>query len=472
MGMAGPRELVHPDQPIGVDQGDDLPAFRYVDRGMSTSSAVEGFHARSDRAPMRRVAISSLLGITLEYYDFLLYGKMSALMFGLVFFSQSDPSIATIAAFGTLAAGYVVRPFGGLIFGHFGDKRGRKSILVLTMSMMGVASFLIGLLPTYAAIGVIAPTILVAVRIVQGVVIGGEWGGAVLMVNEHAAPSRRGLWNGLIQMGSALGGLIAAAVVAAVSYLPEDAFLSWGWRLPFLISIILVAIGLYIRLSIPESPVFNKARAEKSSGAGPSVPLLKLLRHPRSLVLACCVGVGPFALTALNSIYMISYAVAIGYQRFEVTTVLLFMGVNAVVTIPAFSALSDRLGRRTVILSGAIGIVVYAWPFYAMVGSGSVPIFFVALMISQVIQSAMFAPLGALLSEVFGTAVRYTGASMGYQLAALIGAGFTPLIASSLLISGPRSWPLIMLAAGCGIVTIFAISQLSETKGSDLAAAS
>lgn len=191
------------------------------------------------RAPMRRVAISSLLGITFEYYDFLLYGTMSALVFGLVFFPQSDPSVATIAAFGTLAAGYIARPLGGLLFGHFGDKRGRKSILVVTMAMMGVASVLIGLVPTYAAIGVAAPIILVTLRVIQGIAIGGEWGGATLMVNEHAEPSRRGMWNGLMQMGSAIGGLLAAAAAAAVTYLPDTAFLSWGWRVPFLASVTL-----------------------------------------------------------------------------------------------------------------------------------------------------------------------------------------------------------------------------------------
>lgn len=435
------------------------------------ASSPEDFAASSDSAPMmRRVAISSLLGITLEYYDFLLYGAMSALVFGLVFFPQSDPSIATVAAFGTLAAGYLARPLGGVIFGHFGDQRGRKSILVVTMAMMGAASFLIGLLPTYAVIGVTAPIVLVGLRVIQGVAIGGEWGGATLMVTEHAAPSRRGLWNGLMQMGSAIGGLLAAAATAAVTYLPEDAFLSWGWRLPFLLSIMLVLIGLYIRLNISESPVFDKARGAVNKSARSSTPLLKLLRHPRNLVLACGVGIGPFALTALNSTYMISYAVTIGYERSDVTTVLLIMGVNALVTIPAFSALSDHIGRRSVIVSGAIGIVLYAWPFYAMVGTGSLPVFFVAMMISQVFQSAMFAPLGALLSEVFGTAVRYTGASMGYQLAALIGAGFTPLIASSLLVSGPRSGPLVALAIGCGMVTILAVWQINETKGSDLAA--
>lgn len=346
----------------------------------------------------------------------------------MVFFPQSDPSLATIAAFGTLAAGYVARPIGGLLFGHFGDRRGRKTILVVTMGIMGIASFLIGLVLTYAAIGVAAPLILVTLRILQGVAIGGEWGGATLMVAEHAEPRRWGFWNGLMQMGSAVGALLASAAAAAVTFLPEDDFLSWGWRLPFLFSIILLGVGLYVRLSTSESPVFQKAQnaAARTSNA---IPLVDLLRRPRNLVLACAVGIGTFGLTALNNTFMISYAVSIGYARSDVLTVVVINSANALVTIPLFSALSDRVGRRAVILSGAFGIVIYAWPFYALVGTGSLSWFLVAMMISQVFQSAMFAPLGALLSEVFGTKVRYTGASMGYQLAALIGGGFTPLIA-------------------------------------------
>ncbi|WP_395311497.1 MFS transporter [Mycobacterium sp. AMU20-3851] len=423
----------------------------------------------TDPVLLRRVALSSLLGTAIEYYDFLVYGTMSALVFGLVFFPESSPAAATIAAFGTLAAGYLARPVGGILFGHFGDRLGRKSMLVLTMVLMGSASFLIGLLPTFAAIGVAAPILLVLLRVIQGVAIGGEWGGATLMVTEHAEADRRGFWNGLMQMGSPIGSLLSVAVVTLVTLLPDESLLSWGWRIPFLISLVLLGIGIYVRLSITESPVFEAA-ARRAETTRARLPFLQVLRKPRTLILACAVGIGPFALTALISTYMISYATAIGYHRTDVMTALIFTSLTGLVTIPFFSALSDRVGRRMVMLAGAVGIVAYAWPFYALVDLRSQTYLIVAMMMAQAIQSMMYAPLGALFSEMFGTAVRYTGASMGYQLAALLGAGFTPLIASSLHADGVSRTPLVVLAAGCGLVTFLAVWRISETRGTDLAA--
>ena len=415
---------------------------------------------------LRRVAISSLLGTAIEYYDFLVYGTMSALVFGMLFFPQSDPAVGTIAAFGTLAAGYVARPLGGILFGHFGDRVGRKSILVLTMGLMGGATFAIGLLPTFASIGVAAPILLVALRVIQGIAIGGEWGGATLMVSEYAERNRRGFWNGVMQMGSPIGSLLSITVVALVVLLPDDAFLDWGWRIPFLLSAVMLAVGIYVRLTIAETPVFSQALDDVRRPD--RMPFVEVIRQPRNLALACAVGIGPFALTALISTYMISYATGLGYPRSVVMTSLIFTSLTALVTIPVFSALSDRFGRRRVVMAGAIGIMCYAWPFFALIEGRVVAIFYVAMVIAQVIQSLMFAPLGALLSEMFGTSVRYTGASMGYQLAALIGAGFTPLVASSLFSESDSHLGLAALAAGCGLVTAVAIRRVAETRGTDL----
>lgn len=412
------------------------------------------------------MAISSLLGTAIEYYDFLVYGTMSALVFGVLFFPQSDPAVGTIAAFGTLAAGYVARPLGGILFGHFGDRVGRKSILVLTMGLMGGATFAIGLLPTFASIGVAAPILLVALRVIQGIAIGGEWGGATLMVSEYADRYRRGFWNGVMQMGSPIGSLLSITVVALVVLLPDDAFLDWGWRIPFLLSAVMLAVGIYVRLAIAESPVFSRALDEVQRSE--RTPFVEVIKQPRTLILACAVGIGPFALTALISTYMISYATGLGYPRSVVMTSLVFTSLTALVTIPLFSALSDRFGRRHVVMAGAIGIICYAWPFFALIERRGVATFYIAMILAQVIQSLMFAPLGALLSEMFRTSVRYTGASMGYQLAALIGAGFTPLVASSLFSRSTSTVGLAALAAGCGLITAAAIWRVAETRGTDL----
>ncbi|ADU00514.1 MFS transporter [Mycolicibacterium gilvum] len=421
----------------------------------------------SDPATLRRVALSSLLGTAIEYYDFLVYGTMSALVFGRVFFPDSDPAVATIAAFGTLAAGYVARPVGGILFGHFGDRLGRKRMLVLTMGLMGAASFAIGLLPTFAAVGVTAPLLLVALRVIQGIAIGGEWGGATLMVTEHAEPHRRGFWNGVMQMGSPIGSLLSVTVVTAITLLPDEAFVSWGWRVPFLLSVVLLAIGVYVRVSITESPVFEQAKPKVVESR--RIPLIEVLRRPRNLILACAVGIGPFALTALISTHMISYATSIGYHRTDVMTSLVFTSLSALIAIPVFSALSDRVGRRPVMLVGGVAIICYAWPFYWLVDMRAMAWLVVAMMVAQIVQSLMYAPLGALYSEMFGTTVRYTGASMGYQLAALVGAGFTPMIASSLLVDEVTSVPLVVLAMGCGAVTVLAVWRIRETQGVDLA---
>lgn len=413
--------------------------------------------------------MSSLAGTTVEYYDFLLYATMTALVFDRLFFPGTDPSAAAVAAFGALAAGYAARPLGGILFGHFGDRLGRKRTLVTTMALMGTASFLIGCLPTYEMIGRAAPVLLVVLRVGQGLAVGGEWGGATLMVAEHADASARGRWNGIAQMGSAFGGLLSTVVVLALAGLSDAALMSWGWRVPFLFSAVLLVIGLYVRSGVSESPVFIEA-LEAARGRAKAMPLAAVLRRPRPLILTCAVGIGPFALTALLSTYMISYTRNIGYPMSAILTSKLWGGVAILVAIPVFSALSDRIGRRRVMLGGAVAILVYAYPMYAFVDSLSTPRLILAVVIGQIIEGAMYGPLGAMLTEMFDTEVRYTGVSLGYQLAALIGAGFTPMLASSLLAGQPRSAPLVLIAMAAGVVTIVALLRIGETAGRDLGA--
>ncbi|WP_421106840.1 MFS transporter [Streptomyces sp. NEAU-S77] len=429
-----------------------------------------------DSRQLRRVALSGLLGTAVEFYDFLVYGTVAALVFGELFFPEADPAVGTIAAFGTFAAGYLARPLGGIVFGHFGDRLGRKSMLLLTMVLMGTCSFLIGLLPTYDAIGVWAPVLLVALRVVQGLAIGGEWGGAMLMVVEHAertggARRRRGLWSSFTQLGAPLGSMLSAGVVTIVSTLPDDEFRTWGWRVPFLLSVALLAVGLFVRLRVAESPLFTEARTRpEDTRAQDRPPLAEVLRRPRPLLLAGCVGIGAFTAQALLTSFMISYAVRHGYTRPQVLTAVTVASAVALFALPAASALSDRVGRRPVVLAGAVASAALAFPVLALVDSGSPGLLILALALGHgVAQSTMYGPLGALLSEMFGTRVRYTGASLGYQLATLVGAGFSPMIASSLLAAyGGSSTPLSLLLCGGAAITALTVWRLRETHADTL----
>jgi metabolite-proton symporter len=414
---------------------------------------------------LRRVALSGLLGTAVEFYDFLVYGTVAALVFGDLFFPRADPAVGTIAAFGTFAAGYLARPLGGIVFGHFGDRIGRKSMMLLTMVLMGCGSFLIGLLPTYDAIGVWAPVLLVALRVVQGLAIGGEWGGATLMVVEHAERTqgaRRGLWSSFTQLGAPLGSVLSAGVVTLVSALPDDEFRAWGWRVPFLLSIVLLAVGLFVRLKVAESPLFAQAKRQPEPGRP---PVVEVLRRPKPVLLAACVGIGAFTAQSLLTGFMISYAVGHGYTRPQVLTAVTVASCVALVVLPAASALSDRVGRRPVVLAGAVASAALAFPVLALVDSGSPGLLILALALGHgVAQSTMYGPLGALLSEMFGTRVRYTGASLGYQAATLLGAGFSPLIASSLLASsGGSSTPVSLLLCGGAAITALTVWRLRET---------
>ncbi|MDQ0711394.1 MHS family shikimate/dehydroshikimate transporter-like MFS transporter [Streptomyces luteogriseus] len=416
---------------------------------------------------LRRVALSGMLGTAVEFYDFLVYGTVAALAFGELFFPGADPAVGTIAAFGTFAAGYVARPIGGIVFGHFGDRLGRKNMLLLTMGLMGGASFLIGVLPTYDTAGVWAPVLLITLRVVQGIAIGGEWGGATLMVVEHAGERRRGLWSSFTQMGAPLGSLISASVVALISTLPKDQFAAWGWRVPFLLSVLLLGVGLFVRLKVVESPLFAEVKKDRAESR---LPILDVLRRPKPVLLACCVGIGAFTAQSLLTSYLIAYATGIGYPRPQVLTALTVSAAVALVVLPCASALSDRIGRRPVVLTGAILSAATAFPVLALVDSRSSGALILAVVIGHGIsQSLMYGPLGALFSEMFGTRVRYTGASLGYQGATLVGAGFSPLIAGSLVASSGNGTPVALLLCGGSLITALTVWFVRETSRTSLA---
>ncbi|MFH8562385.1 MFS transporter [Streptomyces sp. NPDC017988] len=431
-------------------------------------AASPGTGAGAAPGQLRRVALSGLIGTAVEFYDFLVYGTVAALVFGDLFFPEADPAVGTVAAFGTFAAGYLARPLGGIVFGHFGDRLGRKSMMLVTMVLMGTGSFLIGLLPTYDTIGVWAPVLLVLLRVVQGIAIGGEWGGATLMVAEHAGERPRGLWTSFTQLGAPLGTVLSTGVVALVSTLPDDDFRAWGWRVPFLLSLVLLGAGLYVRLKVAESPLFASLSERRERAP---MPLLDVLRAPRPVLLASAVGIGPFTAQALLTSFMISYAVDEGYSRQQVLIGVTVASCVALVVLPCANHLSDRLGRQPVVLAGALLSAATAFPVFALVDSHRPGLLILACVIGHgIAQSVMYGPLGALFSEMFPTRVRYTGASLGYQTATLLGAGLSPLIAGALLAAGHSSGSVAVLLTAGSAITALAVWRVKETSAQNLAA--
>jgi MFS family permease len=424
-------------------------------------------HPDFSRTQLRRAVLSSYLGSVIEYYDFLLYATASAIVFSKIFFSNLDPLVGTVASFGTLATGYFARPLGGIVFGHFGDRIGRKKMLILSMALMGVGSTLIGLLPTYEQIGIWAPILLVFLRVVQGIAVGGEWGGAVLMSAEHAS-SRRGLWASFTNAGAPSGvvlSTLALAVSAAAT--GEEAFLAWGWRIPFLLSIVLLAIGLFVRAKVAETPVFAQAATEKPARP----PLLEVLRHhPRNLLLSIGIGFGAFVAQATITTFVISYAVQVGFPRSTVLNALTLSSVVAAVGIIGFSALSDKLGRRPVVLVGAAAMAVWAFALFPLINSGSAALLILAVVVGQgVVHAAWYGPLAALYTELFSTRSRYTGASLGYQISGL-GAGLAPVAFASVMAGGGGTMVISVIIAVFCLLSIGCIVALRETATADLTA--
>ena len=420
---------------------------------------------------MRRILASSFIGSAIEFYDFILYATAASLVFNKVFFVNQSPAVALFASFATLAVGYLARPLGGIIFGHYGDKLGRKGVLITSMVMMGVASTIIGLLPPTAQVGVIAPIALITLRIIQGLAVGGEWGGAMLMALEHAPKERRGFAASFANMGGPAGAVLATLAVSAVSTLPTEQFLAWGWRNPFIASLGLVAIGLVIRLKVTESPLFlaleDKAEERK-------IPLLQVLtKYPKSVLMGTLVGMSSYTVQGLMTVWAISYVVEeAGMDR---TAVLIIKAVGATLTIVAvwFAArYSDRLGRRPVMMFGIVAGAVLALPIMWMLQLGELWLFAIALFLANgVIQGTIFGPFGAFTAELFPTRIRYTGASLVYQLSSTLGAGFTPMIVTGLVLLGGGSlWIAGAVWAGVFVVAAVAMRSIKEGKDADLGA--
>ncbi|MBM7770530.1 metabolite-proton symporter [Actinokineospora baliensis] len=419
-----------------------------------------------------RIVGASLIGTTIEWYDFFLYTSAAALVFNKLFFPTADPLTGTLLAFLTYAVGFIARPIGGLIFGHYGDKIGRKRLLVFSLLLMGGSTFAMGLLPTYAAIGVAAPVLLTVLRLVQGFALGGEWGGAVLIVSEHGSAERRGFWASWPQCGAPGGNLLATGVLALLATVQSDAaFLAWGWRVPFLLSGVLVLIGLWIRLTVTESPVFLDAQAKAAEHAEPHVPVVEVFRNSWQRVL---VTIG--ARMAEN----VSYYIITAFILVYVTTGLGMaktVGLNAVmigsavhfISIPLWGALSDRIGRRPVYLFGAVTMAVWAFIFFALLNTRSPGIIIVAAMVGLTLHGAMYGPQAAFFSEQFPTRVRYTGLSVGGQLSSIAAGALAPLIATALFQRYGSTLPVSLYLVGMCTITVIAVLAARETRGRSLA---
>ena len=411
---------------------------------------------------IRRVALASMIGTTIEWYDFFLYGTAAALVFNRLYFPTFDPRVGTLAAFGTYAVGFVARPIGGVVIGHYGDRIGRKSMLVLTLTIMGVATCGIGLLPTYAQIGPWAAVALVVLRLAQGFGVGGEWGGAVLMAVEHAPAGARGFYGSWPQMGVPAGLLLSTAVFAQFTRLPEDQFLSWGWRVPFLMSSLLVGVGLIIRLRILETPAFTRVKEARTEARRPIVELLQT--HRKEVLLAMGARLADNGAFYVYTVFVLVYGTQkVGIDRQTILNGILIAAACALLAIPLCGALSDRLGRRPVYLFGACFTALFAYPLFWLLDTGSTPLVWLALVVALVFaHSPMYGPQAAFLSELFGTRVRYSGASLGSQLSSVIAGGLSPFIATALLPYGRGALASYVIAMA--LITIVAVLIASETR--------
>ncbi|TWF75884.1 metabolite-proton symporter [Pseudonocardia hierapolitana] len=430
----------------------------------------------TSRTNIIKVVAASMAGTTVEWYDFFLYGVAAALVFNEVFFPALGPAAGTVASFATFAIGFVARPLGGLVFGHYGDKLGRKTLLVISLLMMGIATFLIGVLPGAATIGVAAPILLIVLRLVQGFAIGGEWGGAVLIVSEHGDPARRGYWASWPQAGVPFGQLLANGLLFLLAAVQDEAaFLAWGWRIPFLLSAVLVLIGLYIRLSVEESPIFKEAQAKAAQAAAAGekqvVPIVDVFRrYPREVFTA--MG----ARFAENVSYYIFTIVITSYmtQRLDVSSSFVLGAVMIgafvhLVTIPVWGALSDRYGRKPIYLLGAAGVGVWAFVFIALIDTANFALTTLAVIGGLVFHGAMYGPQAAFLSELFGTKVRYSGTSVGYQLASVFAGGLAPIVAVALYTSFDSGYAVAVYVALSALLTLVAVASYGETRQRDLA---
>jgi metabolite-proton symporter len=417
---------------------------------------------------LRRAVIASTIGTAIEWYDFFLYSTVTGLVFAKLFFPHSDPWVGTLEAFAIYAVGFVARPVGAAIFGHYGDRIGRKSTLIATLLLMGLATFAVALVPTYATAGIWGAVILTVLRFIQGIGVGGEWGGSVLMSMEWARSDKsRGLIASWPQFGVPCGLFLANLAVLAFSQMSGDSFLAWGWRIPFAASLVLVAVGLYIRLGILETPVFSKLLAEQKIDR---TPMLTVIRdHPKEILLSAFARMAEQAPFYIFTAFIFSYGTAsLHVSRDFLLTAVLAASVLSFVSIPVFGHLSDRIGRKNMYLIGAVVTGIFGFIYFAMVNTGSLPIIFFAIILSLVPHDMMYGPQAALIAESFTGRLRYSGASLGYQLASVIAGGPAPLIATWLYKTYQSPIAIAIYIAVCAVITVIATVLMTDYTGKDI----
>ncbi len=418
---------------------------------------------------LRRVLLASSVGSALEWYDFFIYGTAAALVFGDLFFPKLDPTVGTLAAFATFGVGFVARPLGGLVFGHLGDRIGRKPVLVITLLLVGGGTFLIGFLPTYDSIGLWAPALLVLLRLIQGFGAGAEYGGAVLLAVEHAPPGKRGFFGSWAPIGVTVGNLSAVGVFAIFSSLPKEEFLAWGWRVPFLLSIVLIVFGFYIRARVTETPVFSETLAKHKPLKAPVREAV--LRHPREFLVVIGARLAENGLGYLFPVFTLNYLTkTLQMQKATVLGAMMIAYVLSLFTIPAFSILSDRIGRRPVYMGGAIFCGLLAFPFFWLVNTQQPALVTLAFVLAiSVGVSAMFGPQAAYFAELFTTRLRFSGFAFARELGSILAGGPAPFLAAWLVLqSGGQPWGVAIYIIVLSALTAAAIYAGPETYRADI----
>jgi metabolite-proton symporter len=417
---------------------------------------------------LRRAVIASTIGTSIEWYDFFLYSTVTGLVFAKLFFPHSDPWVGTLEAFAIYAVGFIARPVGAAIFGHYGDRIGRKSTLIATLLLMGLATFAVALVPTYASIGIWGAIILTVLRFIQGVGVGGEWGGSVLMSMEWARTDQsRGLIASWPQFGVPCGLFLANLAVLAFSQMSGEQFLAWGWRIPFALSFILVGVGLYIRLGILETPVFAKLLAERKIDRTPMLTVIR--QHPKEILLSALARMAEQAPFYVFTAFIFSYGIGtLHVSRNFLLTAVLAASMLSFVSIPLFGHLSDRIGRKNMYMIGAATTGVFGFIYFAMLDTGSEPIIFLAVILSLVPHDMLYGPQAALIAENFTGRLRYSGSSLGYQLASIIAGGPAPLIATWLFGTYQSPYAIAIYIAICAVITLVATALMTDYTGKDI----